>query len=181
MKQALIIILSLSCFYIKAQIPSSTTDKINYWEYQSNETFNFPNKSIIEFDDKKIHIFDRPMDSAGLLNYTFGTYKFDSSKFEMTIKVKKAITISLNTGSIVWYTKISKTYLKLKFDNTGKLLREQIINRKGELITSKLHYNEISSKELPFSTKWIKDSMNPKNKKSLRLAKKRYRKLKSRS
>ena len=75
-----------------------------YWEDKNND-FDFgPKKSILQFKNDTIYIIDFPMDPAGMLNYSFGTFQANKESNEINCKIKKSVTFSINIGQVVWYT-----------------------------------------------------------------------------
>jgi len=145
-------------------IPDKTYNgKLFYWEDKNNDFLNFPQKSIIEFKNDTIFIIDFPLDPAGMLRYSYGSFKIDEESHEIKCKIKKSVVFSMNIGQVVNFTKESKTIINLSISGKGDLIRKHRkdglkLSSDGKWISTGsafMKYSLYDPSNLPIKYKWI--------------------------
>jgi len=162
MKTIFIFVIGLtSC--LNNNTTNSKEARIYYFEDTKNEFIMSPKKSIIELKNDSIYIIDFPMDPAGMLNYSLGTFKESVKSSQITFEIQKSVTFSMNIGQVVRYTENCKTQSQIEISEKGELVREKRkdafqINAKGDWVSYEnvcMNYKIIKPKDLTIQYNWV--------------------------
>lgn len=160
---------------LKCDIQKTNEITYYYWEDSNNDFAMSPKISIIEFRNDTLRIIDFPMDIAGMLQYSIGTYETHTITNEKYCKIKKHITFSMNIGQVIGYTKDCETIMKLSIMENGQITREKKIdtiklNANGKWVSSGntiMKYRKVEMNEIPINYKWAHTLENYNNKEKL--------------
>lgn len=162
METILILIIGfISCLNNNAT--NSKEARIYYFEDTKNEFIMSPKKSIIELKNDSIYIIDFPMDRAGMLNYSLGTFKESAKSMKMTYEIQKSVTFSMNIGQVVWYTENCNNQSQIEISDKGELVREKRkdalqMNANGEWVSYEnviMNYKIIKPNDLKIQYNWV--------------------------
>jgi hypothetical protein len=147
-----------------------------YWEDSNNDFTSSPKKSIIEFRNDTLRIIDFPLDIAGMLQYSIGTYETHKITKEKYCKIKKHITFSMNIGQVIGYIKDCETIMNLSILENGQITREKKIdasqlNEKGKWVSTGnavMNYRKVEMNEIPIRYEWTHALENYNNEEKLK-------------